>query len=609
MSERGFIPMSAAAVLMLLIAIAFAAQAMRYGISRSDPESASAHELICAGSAVRSQINWALRCAGYRAMYEVSSEAWKFSRSERLRMMEGLTLRYLSEGLMDLSSCDLFDSRLKLELNSPPQAVSFTEKREGDVQLTAIMPESARLNMTSSDGMTRISMPLEDISATLDSRYFLLQDLMDNFVNRLGDANTYWGAAEYLAAWSEAWGTGIVKPNTGRSTALFETAWALHEMNVLGSADCSAWVSGAVQSLISLPQIQFGLEYLYELEGWMEDSLEKISDLERGIDEALGLLNDALGCAENRAIFIVENAAEKLTSAIDGLLGLKNAFRLMVDHGAGDALSERLISGLVEGIPGSDLSPSEQLISGFDGLIEKLERAVESLESATFENGMRHVIERVACDVENILMVSGAVRSLSLRDALGNLNSVPVYVDSPRDSTLPRLRSLLERMSGEMEELKSIVDFPGELTDLFSELRPSQNAPDREDLFSIFPSEPLRKEPGVSAYHNLRVSGVSYSREDLAGLAGSQMATPVPLWFIGVTVWWGQWESTLDLDEGSVETIFDCRNRTVPAVTKLGGAHVPLGYRWEFDDEFRIRVVVASLRPFAITFDRAGSSF
>jgi hypothetical protein len=97
---------------------------------------------------------------------------------------------------------------------------------------------------------------------------------------------------------------------------------------------------------------------------------------------------------------------------------------------------------------------------------------------------------------------------------------------------------------------------------------------------------------------------VSYQRGDLAGKCGFPNATPIPLWFIGVTLWWGQWETKIQLEPGATEEIFDFDNPVLPQLHGTDYVHKPLAYRWGMpENTWGINVIVISLMPFTISSD------
>ncbi|MGB9613762.1 MAG: hypothetical protein ACPL4K_06300, partial [Candidatus Margulisiibacteriota bacterium] len=123
----------------------------------------------------------------------------------------------------------------------------------------------------------------------------------------------------------------------------------------------------------------------------------------------------------------------------------------------------------------------------------------------------------------------------------------------------------------------------------------------RENIYELLPPTPLRKTPGISVYRDLKVKNVDYRRQDPAGLLGLPTATPIPLGTSGATIWWGQWEVTIETEESPVEEIFDFDNPNIPRPCGDFCAHLPLAYRWKFSEkEFKTIITIFSPRPFMI---------
>ncbi|MEM2281934.1 MAG: hypothetical protein QXH26_00075 [Candidatus Hadarchaeales archaeon] len=167
----------------------------------------------------------------------------------------------------------------------------------------------------------------------------------------------------------------------------------------------------------------------------------------------------------------------------------------------------------------------------------------------------------------------------------GGLERVEREVPKLDDPTLPALKRFLE---GVREELGLFGC--GELPSL----------PHTAEWSEVSLPKPLGP-PGLSVLRELEVAKVSFRREDPLGLCGCEDATPIYLWFIGLTVWWGQWSVTVELKERPLEKIFDYENPTIPLQLPLP-AHYSLQYLYRVPKEsFSTRVVVLFPRPFKVT--------
>jgi hypothetical protein len=199
-------------------------------------------------------------------------------------------------------------------------------------------------------------------------------------------------------------------------------------------------------------------------------------------------------------------------------------------------------------------------------------------------------------------------------------NTAPVYIDGERDGTIGAVRVVLQNTKANLEKMRTLSEMtepsPSELQDVEIDEGFKQKLGadtrgflgiDREKLYEILPPAPIRDQPGLSVFHNFEISRVSYKREDPAGRLFGQNAppTPIPLWFIGVTLWWAQWDINIELEGNPVEEIFDFENPTLPRTHEflggVAGVHKPLAYRYEVPTRtFNFRLVLISLRPFSI---------
>ncbi|WP_342819167.1 hypothetical protein [Candidatus Hadarchaeum sp.] len=123
----------------------------------------------------------------------------------------------------------------------------------------------------------------------------------------------------------------------------------------------------------------------------------------------------------------------------------------------------------------------------------------------------------------------------------------------------------------------------------------------RENIYELLPPAPLKEIPGISVYRDLRSKDIIFQRQDPAGLMGLPTATPIPLGTSGATVWWGQWEITLETEEEPIEEIFDFDYPTIPVIYGSFCAHLPLAYRWVFSEKkFTTVITIVSPEPFLI---------
>jgi len=195
----------------------------------------------------------------------------------------------------------------------------------------------------------------------------------------------------------------------------------------------------------------------------------------------------------------------------------------------------------------------------------------------------------------------------------------PVYIDGEGDGTIGALKIILQNARNNLNEMKGLARRAEPALDEIKSVEIDEalrqklelNAGDfssinREQLYELLPPPPIRSQPGLSVFHDFSIKKVRYRRDDPAGWFGSLTPTPIPLWFIGVTLWWAQWDITLELEDGTIEEIFDFDNPTLPLTHEAMGeefiAHKPLAYRREVSSNtFNVRLVIISLRPFSIS--------
>lgn len=131
----------------------------------------------------------------------------------------------------------------------------------------------------------------------------------------------------------------------------------------------------------------------------------------------------------------------------------------------------------------------------------------------------------------------------------------------------------------------------------------------REQFYEISPPKPLKDEPNISVYHEVKIKDVCYTRMDPVGwLRPEAPPTPIYIWPIDITLYWAMWDVRIELKEPVVEEIFDYRNLVVPRpltedfIQNFEYVHKPLPYRWKLDKkEFSFPLVIISLREFSIS--------
>ncbi len=656
-------PFSAAGALIVLLVLGMVGHAAwsRHQRSLGIVDDISDSALLTTAAGIQGDLKAALKHAVYQALWEVSKRADDYSDTPRKRAIEQLATAYFAERVAEIGPAYTYhDSRVELDVpdSSAWPSIDLEEIEGGYVLARVELPEGTRLRLRSRDNSLSLVLSLGYIEVFVDSRYFLLQERMGEFVERRGDICTWWGIAEYLSAWGGAWLGGKVELSDSRSQAFFETAWAIHEFNTFGSSDYWA----AAEGLIGAMGVGGAGGLLTELNNrTVVVTPIRAADVDSMcgyIDRALGAIGGAtarleetkryVGLARDAAARLSENV-ENLEEVLEDIRGLlRNAIESVVDARGEisdvDEQFDQLLEFITESAPNDVVmaalyqsltsrtldagypSLEEQVEWGVEGALAKLsqlERAITNASAELAAGGLGALLdgllEQVTTSTEGLLSEPSSQRWVTFTSYEGDPpqpieERAPVYIDDEISGTIGALKLVLEGAKGSLNEMKQLSQsyepVPAELQEfeiseeLSSRLgeSPLEFDIDREEFYELLPLAPINPSPGLSVFHEFDVRSITHRREDPAGWFGSPTATPIPLWFIGVTLWWGQWETTLEMESGATEKIFDFDNPTLPRLHGTDYVHKSLAYRWEMPEEpFRIRVVVISLRPFLIS--------
>lgn len=663
MKERGFMPFTAAGALIVLIVLGVISHAAwsRHQRSLGTVDDISDSALLATAAGIQSDIKAAMKYSVYRALWEVSKQADSYNDGARENAIEQLATAYFAERLAEIGPAYArYDARVELDVsNSSAWPRINLEEVEGGYALARLgPPEGVCLRLRSYDGSLSLVLPLENIEVFIDSRYFLLQERMGEFVERRGDICTWWGIMEYLTAWGGAWLNGNVELSSSRSRAFFETAWAIHEINTFGSSDYWAAAKGLIdavgggeanglltelnnRTILVTPVCVVDMD---SMRGYIDRALGAIEGAKASLEETKRCVrlarNAAARLSENtensggvleNVWKLLGNAVENVAKARDEISDVGEQFNQLLEFITSLAPNNVMMGALYQSITSqvSDASyPSlkEQVRWGIEGTLAKLlqlgqviTNTLAGLDASGLEASLNWLFEQVTTSTEALLSEPSPLRWVTFEsyreDPPQRIEErAPVYIDDNSGGTIGVLGLVLEEARGNLNEMKQLSQqyeqVPAELQefDIDEELssRLGKSPPEfsigRENFYELLPPSPINPSPGLSVFHKFDVRNLTYAREDPAGRIGLPTATPIPLWFIGVTLWWGQWETTFDLEPGATEDIFDFDNPTLPRLHGTDYFHQPLAYRWEMLKEpFSIRVVVISLRPFTIS--------
>ncbi|MDI6643259.1 MAG: hypothetical protein QMD95_04320 [Candidatus Hodarchaeaceae archaeon] len=662
MRERGFMPFSAAGALIVLLVLGMVSHAAwsRHQRSMGTVDDISSSALLTLAADIQGDLRAAAKYSIYRALWEVCKQADDYDDSARERAIEQLATMYFAERVAELGPAyTKHDPRVELEIpnSNPWPTLNLADAGGGYALVQVGLPEGARIKLCSRDNSLTLALSLEEIETFIDSRYFLLQERMGEFVERRGDIMALWQIMEYVSAWAGAWVSGEVKLETSRSRAFFEAAWAIHELNTFGSSDYWA----AAQGLIDAAGGGGANDLLSELNNptvvITPISTADVESMNGYIDRALGAVESASAflsetkeyarLARNAAVELPDNlenaggrlenikgmllnAGTSLAEARSKISEVDGQFRQLLEFVGGSAPGNVMMAALHQSLTSRMLdedypSLQEQVGWGVEGVSAKLLELEGAVNDALahFSEGLKNrldgLLAQIGGSIDDLLSEPAPKRFVTFTTYGGDPpetaeERMPVYLDDKTGGTIGVLRLILGEAKNNLNKMKNLSrqfePAPDELQEfeidggLSSRLgaSPPEFTIDREEFYELLPPAPVQPSPGLPVFHDFDVKNVTHTRRDPAGWFHSPTATPIPLWFIGVVLWWGQWETTLELEPGPIEEIFDFDNPTLPLVHGAGYFHKPLAYRWGMPEKpYGINVVVISLRPFTIS--------
>ncbi len=680
MKERGFMPFSAAGIVIVMLVVAMVGQAveLRHQRSLNTVDDASSSALLTIATSVQNDLRAAARYAVYDALWVVSKDADNYVSDETRELaIESLAAGYFSERVAALPNAYAkHDVRIEFkpgDSNSQPP-FNLREGDDGYALADVRLPKGTRVKISSWDNSLVLELPCEGLEAFIDSRYFLLQERMQAFISRISNVSTNWAMMEYISTWAGAWLSGNVKLNVPRSKAFFELAWAAHELDIFGSADYTATVIGLTSAaadvneasedilsdlfntkLIVSPVRAVDVDAMHE---YIDRALEALTEASSALTEAkkhVQRANDALAqIHENmeNANPALENLQTVLWGAVVSVARARNHVSEVDQHfeqlinfttrSAGqNVIMEVLNESFVGRTRGDYPSPQEQVTWGVRGTLAKLDDLEINIRTSVQEVGAEHTIaelkelmpdlfDEITSSLQGLLAEPAPKCWVGFTsyaepgsyeekppDPVGE--TVPLYIDGEEDGTIGALKIVLQNAGKNLDEMKEIAERIEPTSDEIKSVEIDEalrqklvlNAEDfsnidREQLYELLPPSPIQPQPGLSVFHDFSIKEVRYEREDPAGCFGSPTPTPIPLWFIGVTLWWAQWDIILELEDEAIEEIFDFDNPTLPLTHEVMGeefiTHKPLAYRHEMSgNTFNFRLVIISLKPFSIS--------
>jgi hypothetical protein len=561
-------------------------------------------------------------------------------------------------------SSDLFLEQPKTHENL---SSFYLHPAENDYALMEVrLQKQTRIRVSSWDNRITLALPCENFEVFIDCRYFLLQERMNKFIRQFDDIRSSWKWAEYAAAWGEAL-AGRVKLSESRSKTLFRLAWANHEFKTFGSADYPALAmglagldAGALAGLTSgavIPVNSFCVNDVQVMVSYVDGGIQ---DLE-GIRAELIGVNKCIEYARNdvQENSSLENVQLKLGSAISSVgrilekvQDVQQQFQQLLDYIASKRGSDVLMLKLYSGLTSLEKNyppPKQRISIGIEGVESKLmelkmqiETFAQLIQSSNglenLGNSFSQLYNYVVKSVHDLLAEPLPKYTEGYEEypdpstyALENdpsptSRNARIYIVEPNDGTIGTLEATLKDVKTSLERMEGVAtdveleqgglvgaEIDGELTQALLgglDMQSEQQAEfDREQLYELLPPKPIRSQPGISVFDELDIGNVKYKRVDPCGRLGGASAppTPIPLWFIDVTLYWAQWEVTLELENKPIERIFDFPNQTLPRSPLdgdefgLAKIHEALGYRYELPRKsFSFTLLIVSPQYFNI---------
>jgi hypothetical protein len=591
------------------------------------------------------------------------SQAYKHLDARVELEFRGMRLSFESFPSLDL----FFDL---LDILSAWPSFDLHQAENGYALVEVWLPKGTRIIVSSWDNYTTLALPCENFEVFIDCRYFLLQERMGKFVREFDDIRSSWKWAEYAAAWGQAL-AGWVNISESRSKTLFRLAWANHEFKTFGSADYPAVAmglanldTGALTCLTSDADIvikPIGASDARKMICYVDDGIQALERTRAeltDVDRYIGYAEDEIqenSCALEDVRSKLGSAIASISRALEHIREVHQQFQQLLNFIASkrgnDAMMLQLYEGLTSPI-GNYPSPARRVSLGVEGVENKLmelkgridyqvQRILSSNGSDDLGNSLSQLHSYVGTCVQGLLAEPVPKYQESYEeypdpraydpedDPSPTTRIACIYIMERNDGTIGTLDATLKDVRASLERMEDVAgDFEleqgelsgakidGELMQVLLGGLDSRSGQlvefDRERLYELLPPTPIRPQPGLSVFHEFDIKDVSYRRVDPCGRLGGPSAppTPTPLWFIGVTLYWGQWEVTLELENKPIERIFDFLNQTVPRpLLEDGGVglarvHKSLGYRFELPrTKFSFTLLIISPRYFNVGAD------
>jgi hypothetical protein len=641
MRKRGFMHFATVGFFIVLIVVTLVGHATwsRYHRTLEEVEKAKGFSLLALAASVQNDVQRLARYAVYEALWSVCERADDYlDDTARVAAIEKLAVEYFTERMTDLTRMyEGHDSRIKLEVTGCKPSFKLLPAENGYALAKVEFARPIDISVDSPDNEMKLTLTCNEFEVMIDCRYFLLQESMLRFIEGIEKVSSNWRWAEYAIAWGQAL-TGQVKLDGERSKLLFELAWRNHELNTFGSFDRFAML-GSIQLLSSSAAMLLQMDRGIEISITVADVEAMMKYLDRALDmleaaevdlRKVGLLIQQvtviirnyvyLENSEREALLLKEvdkklgEALWRLDEVRNHVRGIDDEFKRLVEFvkNRSDPISASLYRGMTS--TKENRPPLSQRISS---CLKRVEDKVEVMASQI--HSCRQQLRADLVDIEHSL----ARLCSYIESCLQGLLATPYTAASimnESDEAISALRTTLEGARRDLEEVygiaRNIEQQRGtrmrEEVSLASGNLDVQfmwvlDGMDREWAYEIAPPPPVHELPGISVFHEFDVRHVKYTRQDPLGLINARAPpTPIHLYFLNMTLYWAQWEVTLELEAKPIEKIFDFYNPVLPRPLfehskGLAFLHKPLGYRYEVPHEkFSFILLIVSPLPFDV---------
>ncbi len=448
MNEGGFLPLTALGVIILVLAVSTAGYyhwaGNRNEMRRIRRSADSSLTVSCAR--LEDDIETQLLEDFHDALWKIGKNSYRF-RNGRGREVR---IEKLLKSQLDVRLGSLREIQKRrpegpdLSLGEENIEVDMDRGERGFPVLSVHLPENSLVYDELPDGSTSLALSLENLFATADARYYLLQDRMNEFVEGFESIGRRWAFSEYALAYLEVWGQNKLKLSERRSKALFNLALATHEIDKFGSTD-----------YIELAQDLSGVDLTEKLlDNW--DNEVAVRPLR---DENIRILQDR-----------IEDSLDMLERST---FSLKESLRSIADIGSFDPMSwyrnrQRRVSKILERI--GDFEDG-RLVDDFWGICSEFKDVYNFPRLR-----VKKALKRVRTAAEAVSNSRSEFRGMmSFLKKLGNSNKMmkQLYSNLTREDSPPGVYYQVERGVEKVKE--NLIRLEKQLEDLMRSLTVGEN--------------------------------------------------------------------------------------------------------------------------------------